>query len=249
MRKLLNIPELASQHGGDVDKLIIYLHLLMIALFVGWLLYFAYALWRFRARTSPKADHLGVTNNASNWIEGAVALVEMVLLFGLAIPLWAKVVDEFPPEKDSTVLHIIASQFNWMGRYPGPDAQFGKQDMKLLSAENALGVDPSDAHSKDDFTTGRDDIRVPVNKPVIAKVTSMDVIHSFKIIALRVCQDATPGMIVPVHFIPNKTGAYVINCAQLCGVGHTTMKGTLHVVSQEDYDKWAKTKGPAVSYE
>ena len=61
MMKFLGLPELASVHGGDVDKLILYVHLLMGALFIGWFSYFAYTVFRFSARRNPKASHVGVT--------------------------------------------------------------------------------------------------------------------------------------------------------------------------------------------
>src|SRR5262245_66523192 len=99
----LNLPLLASEHGRTVDDLIIYVHLLMIVLFVGWLAYFAYALFRFRKSRNPKADYLGVRNHASNYIEVAVAIVEGVLLLGVAVPLWGKAVGGFPEESKSTV--------------------------------------------------------------------------------------------------------------------------------------------------
>ncbi len=64
-------------------------------------------------------------------------------------------------------------------------------------------------------------------------------IHSFKIIAMRVTQDAIPGMRIPIHFTPTKEGRYQINCAQLCGNGHSSMsQGFLVVESQEAFDKW-----------
>src|SRR5262249_61210132 len=98
MSSRLGLPVLASEHGGTVDDLIIYVHLLMIALFVGWLAYFAYALFRFRRSRNPKADYLGVRNHASNYIEVAVAAVEGVLLLRVAVPLWGKRVGGFPAE-------------------------------------------------------------------------------------------------------------------------------------------------------
>src|SRR5438034_6498538 len=108
MEKLLGLPVLASEHGKDVDDLIIYVHWLMIVLFVGWLAYFAYALPRFRRSRNPKADYFGVKNHASNYIEGAVALVEGILLIGVAVPVWARAVDRFPKESESTVLRVVA---------------------------------------------------------------------------------------------------------------------------------------------
>ena len=75
---LLGLPVVASEQGHRVDALIIYVHWLMIVLFVGWLAYFAYALFRFHRSRNPKADYVGVRNHASNWIEGAVAVVTCV---------------------------------------------------------------------------------------------------------------------------------------------------------------------------
>src|SRR5689334_22542391 len=163
MEKILGLPVLASTHGKDVDNLIIYVHWLMIALFVGWLAYFAYALFRFHRSRNPKADYVGVKNHASSWIEGAVALVEGVLLIGVAVPLWAKAVDKFPAEKEATVIQIVAEQFNWNVRYSGKDGIFGRQDMHLVKPENAFGVDPADEHGKDDVQV-LNDLHVPLVK-------------------------------------------------------------------------------------
>src|SRR5213078_1671622 len=93
MNNLLGLPVLASEHGRDVDNLIIYVHWLMIVLFVGWLAYFAYALFRFHKSRNPRADYIGVKNHASSYIEVAVAAVEGVLLIFVAVPLWAKAVE------------------------------------------------------------------------------------------------------------------------------------------------------------
>jgi cytochrome c oxidase subunit II len=251
MEKLLGLPVLASQHGKDVDNLIIYVHWLMIVLFVGWLSYFAYTLFRFHRSRNPKADYIGVKSHASSYIEGAVAIVEGVLLVLVAVPLWAKAVGGLPPENQSTVIQVVAQQFNWNIRYPGKDAKFGRQDMRLVSSTNVFGVDYTDPSAKDDILVPNE-IHVVVNKPVIAYISSKDVIHSFKIIAMRVTQDAIPGMRVPIWFTPTQVGTYQINCAQLCGNSHSAMTGgSLVVQTQEDFDKWlaSKTPGAAQSLE
>src|SRR5712671_1078724 len=107
MEKFLGLPLLASEHGKTVDDLIIYVHWLMIVLFVGWIIYFGYALVRFRGTRNPKADYHGFRGHASNYIEFAVIVVEAILLVFLAIPLWAKT-NERPPVSESTVLQIVA---------------------------------------------------------------------------------------------------------------------------------------------
>jgi cytochrome c oxidase subunit 2 len=257
MDKLLGLPVLASENGRQVDQLIIYVHWLMIVLFVGWLAYFAYVLLRFRRSRNPRADYFGVRNHASSYLEGAVALIEGILLLGLAIPFWARAVDKFPPEKEATRVQVVAQQFAWNMRYPGKDGEFGRQDMGFVTSDNAFGVDPSDPKGKDDVQV-LNELHVPLVKnpdgnfkPVIVYITSKDVIHSFKIIALRVTQDAIPGMRVPIWFRPTQEGRYQMNCAQLCGNGHSSMtQGFLLVESQAAYDKWLASKaGAATSFE
>src|SRR5258707_2756336 len=187
MNKILGLPVLASEHGKYVDDLIIYVHWLMIALFIGWLAYFAFVLFRFHRSRNPKADYIGVKNHASNYIEGAVAIVEGVLLIGVAVPLWAKAVDKFPDKSEATNIQVVAQQFAWNIRYPGKDGEFGTQDMHLVKADNLFGVDPADLHGKDNIQL-LNEIHVPLmknpdgrNKPVIIYVSSKDVIHSFKV--------------------------------------------------------------------
>jgi cytochrome c oxidase subunit 2 len=250
--KLLGLPPLASAQGRHVDNLIIYVHWLMIALFVGWLAFFLYTLVRFRRSRSPKADYEGVRSHASSYLECAVAAVEGVLLVLVAVPMWAKAVDKFPDKKQATVIHVVGQQFNWNALYAGKDGEFGRQDMRLVSATNLFGLDPSDPRSKDCVPiTGLGEMHVPVNKPVICYISSKDVIHSFKVIAMRVTQDAIPGMRVPTWFTPNKEGRYQINCAQLCGNSHYAMSsGMLVVESAEAFNKWLASKaGAATSFE
>ena len=247
---ILGLPPLASENGQDVDNLIIYVHWLMIALFIGWIIYFFYALYRFRSSRNPKADYVGVRNHASSYIELAVAGVEAVLLVFIAVPLWAKAVDKFPPASESTVIQVVAQQYAWNARYAGLDGIFGRQDMKFVASDNVFGVDPTDANGKDDIQTLNDN-HVVIDKPVIIYLSSKDVIHSLKIIAMRVCQDAIPGLRIPVWFKPTKIGRYQINCAQLCGPGHASMTGGyVTVESQADFDKWIRSKsGSTASFE
>src|SRR3954447_6654636 len=141
MMKYFGLPVLASKHGADVDRLIIYLHVLMGLLFVGWAAYFVYVIWRFRASRMQRADYVGARTHASTYIEVAVAVAEMVLLFALAVPYWSSAVEKFPDESESTVMRIIARQFNWNARYPGADGKFGPARVELVTADNPFGLD------------------------------------------------------------------------------------------------------------
>lgn len=242
--KLIGLPVLAGENGRAVDDLIIYVHWLMIALFIGWFTYFIYALWRFRASRNARADHHGVRNHASSYIEVGVIVAELILLIGFAIPMWAKASDvtKLPDAAGATKIQIVAQQFAWNARYAGKDGEFGQQSMDLVTDKNLFGVSPADPKGKDDVQV-LNEIHVPVGKPVICYVSSKDVIHSFKIIALRVTQDAIPGMRIPCWFKPTIEGRYQINCAQLCGNGHSSMAaGFLVVESEAAYQKWLGSK-------
>jgi len=241
-QKILCLPELASANGQAVDDLMVYLHWLMLALFVGWIIYFGYVLWRFNAARHPKADYTGSTSHLPKYSEIAVVVIEAVLLIGIAIPLWAKNVQRFPKPEESTVVQIMAQQFAWNARYPGLDGQFGRQNMKLITSDNVFGVDPADPAGKDDVQV-LNEIHVVVNKPVLIYLSSKDVIHSLKLVAMRITQDAIPGLRIPVTFTPTKIGRYQIECAQLCGNGHAAMAGGFVIVqSQADFDAWLKSK-------
>ena len=76
--------------------------------------------------------------------------------------------------------------------------------------------------------------------PTLVNKNHSEVIHSFFVPNLRLKQDAVPGRIIHVWFEATETGQYEIPCAELCGFGHSGMKGNLTVQSQEDYDKWLK---------
>jgi cytochrome c oxidase subunit 2 len=257
IEKLLGLPVVASEQAQQVDNLMVYVHWLMIALFVGWLSFFLIALFRFRRSRNPKASYVGVKSHISSYLEVGVAVIEGVLLFTLSVPLWAKAVDKFPKESESTVVQIVAQQFAWNARYPGKDGIFGKQDMRWVTSENVFGVDPNDPNGKDDVQT-LNEIHVPLAKnpdgrfrPVILFISSKDVVHSFKVIAMRITQDAIPGMRIPLWFRPTRPGRFQINCAQLCGNGHSSMaQGFLVVEDPAAYDKWLSSKvGAATSFE
>jgi cytochrome c oxidase subunit 2 len=83
---------------------------------------------------------------------------------------------------------------------------------------------------------------VPVNRPVIGELSSKDVIHDFFLPHMRIGADATPGSRIPLWFTPIKTGTYEVICAQLCGLGHYSMKGSLVVDTPEDYQAWLKER-------
>ena len=118
-------------------------------------------------------------------------------------------------------------------------------------SSNPLGLDHTDPHAKDDVTT-LNQLHLPVNRPVIVRLRSKDVIHSFMLNEFRAKQDAIPGLNIPLWFVPTVTTAemrqklgdakydYEISCAQLCGIGHAKMRGFVTVHPAAEFDAWLK---------
>ncbi len=242
--KTLGMPLNAAAHGARIDDMMLYMHILMAILFVGWGTFYVYCLARFRSRRNPKADYTGVKSHVSSWLEGAVAVIEALFLLVLAFPIWSEVKAK-PPTEDQAevVVDVVAQQFAWNVQYPGPDGKFGRRDINLVSDSNVLGLDRNDPDAKDDITT-INQLNLPVDKMVLVKLTSQDVIHSLFLPEMRVKQDAIPGMEFPVYFKPVKTGNWEIACAQLCGLSHYRMRGMLNVQTDDEYRKWLAENAP-----
>lgn len=230
-------PPNLSTYGADIDKLINVVHWFMAILFVGWGIFFVYCLIRFRKRAGHAASYESSHSKAPKFLEIGIAIFEAFLLIGLSYPVWSKIRTEFPPVNEALTIRVVAQQFVWNIHYPGRDGQFGKTNPKLTSDSNPLGLDSQDPAARDDIFTVNQ-LHFPVHKPVIVHLSSKDVIHSFAIPVLRVKQDVIPGLSIPVWFQANQTGQYEIACAQLCGVGHTLMRGFVTIDTPEQYAAW-----------
>ena len=245
------MPLQASTHAAEIDQMTILVHWLMLVLFVGWGAFFLFVLFRFRRGANPQASYTGAKGKISKGLEVGVAVVEVILLVFYAIPAWAKRVRAFPSENDQQVVNVrvVGEQFAWNVHYPGADGRFGRTDVKLVSADNPLGLDRSDPLAKDDVTT-INQLTVPVDRPVLVHLSSKDVIHSFGLYEMRVKQDAIPCLDIPVWFVPNVTTddmrrklnkpdfEYEITCSQLCGLGHFRMRGFVNVKTDAEFKAW-----------
>lgn len=251
MSELLGLPLLASEHGAEIDQLIVYVHILMVALFIGWGAFFVYVLFRFRKSRNPSANYHGVTSHTSTNLEIAVAVAEVILLVGFSIPFWATEISTTPPPDSNPLeVRVVAQQFAWNVQYPGPDGVFGRATVDLVDEQtNPLGLDPDDPYGKDDVTT-INQLYLPADRRVLVHLSTKDVIHCFALPEFRVKQDVIPGMSIPVSFVPTMTTAemreaqgdesrnFEIVCDQLCGLGHYRMRGFVNVLPEEEFQSW-----------
>ncbi len=196
LSKVMGMPLDASGHGAPIDAMMSWVHWLMIALFVFWAPFFLYTLYRFSAKRQPKANYRGVKSKFSTYLEGGVVVAEAVLLVGFAFPIWAEIKNDFPDESEALIVNVIAEQFAWNVVYPGADGEFG-----LTTPTKPMNIDPDDPRGADDVLV-LNELHLLKGQPVIANLSARDVIHSFGLPNMRVKQDAIPGLVIPVWFVP-----------------------------------------------
>jgi cytochrome c oxidase subunit 2 len=207
------LPEAASSYSGTIDQMffvILWVTGVAFILTETLLFYFAY---RYRQRQGVRARYTH-GNAALEVVWTIVPAVMLVFLAFASRSAWNTIKKDVPATGE--IVLVTASQFNWEIRYRGADGEFETPDDVITS----------------------NDMRLPVGKPVHIRLRSTDVIHSFFVPQFRLKQDAVPGMTIDVWVQAEKTGLYEIACAELCGFGHTTMRGQLTVLNPEEYRAW-----------
>ena len=209
------LPEDVSTYGGEIDFLFYIIYYITGAAFIIVTVLMIVFLIMYRQREGRRATYThGNTALEITWT--VIPAVILVVLSFMSVSTWGKVKAHAPPSDFE--VHVTAKQFNWEILYPGADGKLGTADDVLI--EN--------------------DMHVPVNKVVRIILKSKDVIHSFFVPNLRLKQDAVPGRDILVWFEATKPGKYELPCAELCGFGHSGMKGWLYVDTPEEYEKWLK---------
>jgi len=90
------------------------------------------------------------------------------------------------------------------------------------------------------------DLVLPADRPVLFKVTSTDVIHSFWLPEMGIKVDANPGIETDTATTPTLLGTFNVRCAELCGLNHSYMQTTVDVVPSADFDTWVQSNGGTV---
>ena len=214
------LPENVSTYGTKIDSLFYLIFWITTIVFV---LVQAALVW-FIIKYRQKPGQRAVYTHGNTTLEIAWTIAPSIILVVLALlsrATWHEIKETVPPFEYE--VEVMAKQFNWDFLYPGPDKKFGTADDVTL--EN--------------------DLNVPVNKVVRVTLKSRDVIHSFFLPHLRFKQDTLPGRSIIGWFEATKAGKYEIPCAELCGFGHSGMKGWLTVHSAEDYNRWVQERWPS----
>ena len=208
------LPEDVSTFGQEIDSLFYLIYYITGVTFILVTVLMIWFLIQYRHREGRRATYThGNTTLEIIWTVIPAAI--FIALSFMSVSTWAKV-KRHAPDSDFE-LGVTGKQFNWEIAYPGPDGKLGT----------------------DDDVKFDNDLHVPVNKVVRVHLTARDVIHSFYLPNLRLRQDAVPGRTILVWFEATKPGKYELPCSQLCGFGHSGMKGWLYAHTPEEYQKWA----------
>ena len=233
------MPGLASVEGAAIDAQFRLSYIAMGVVFLASQLGLGLFVWKYRDRSgAPTATYShGHTGMEVVWTSLTAVLFVGLNLMGYTV--WADT-KMHGPGPNAVQVEVTGVQFNWYFRYPGPDGKFGRLKPELIDAsqgqEAAVGLDPTDPAGKDDIVTST--LVLPVNREVGITLRAQDVIHDFFVREMRIKQDAVPGLMIPMHYTPNKLGNYEAACAELCGLGHYKMRADVKVVTQSEFDAW-----------
>src|SRR4051812_48344817 len=202
-------PTQGATAAKKIDTLYDWLLIASVPMFVLVMSVAIYCVVRFRVRPGgPTGDGAPIHGNTR--LE--IIWVTIPFLIVTALAVYAAVVLAQIEEKKPNELQVraIGQQFTWHFEYTQPN---GKK-----------------------FTTNV--LTLPNNRPVYMKINAKDVLHSFWVPQFRIKEDAVPGQTDHVRFTPNRIGHYEVVCAELCGLGHATMRVASNVVTPKAFASW-----------
>jgi len=164
-------------------------------------------------RARPDDDTDGAPVHGHTGLEITWTAIPFILVTAIGIVSAVALAKNEDVPKDHLAVKVLGQQFAWSFEYP----QYGNMATTTL--------------------------RLPVDKTVELTMTARDVIHSFYVPEFSQKEDLLPGQVTKLVITPTKTGRYVIQCAELCGLGHSGMLGRVVVMPQADFDKWANASG------
>ncbi|SDP91118.1 cytochrome c oxidase subunit 2 [Phyllobacterium sp. YR620] len=217
-----------------IDNTIIVTFWITGVVFVAVVLFVAYCVFRFRHRPGLKAHYEPESRKLEFWLATVTAIgVAAMLTPGLFV--WHQFVTV---PSDATEVEVVGQQWLWSFRLPGADGKLGTSETRDVTSDNPLGINKNDPAGLDDIIISGGELHLPMDKPVKMVLRSIDVLHDFYVPEFRAKMDMVPGMVTYFWFTPTRTGTFEVLCAELCGVGHPQMRGTVIVDNDEDYKTW-----------
>jgi len=225
-----------ASNWGTIDDTLIISFLITGIVFAVLILFMAYAVYRFRHRDGVQATYEPENKKLELWLTG-VTSVGIAAMLAPGLVVWKDFVT-VPPGADT--VEVLGQQWGWTFRFPGKDGVLGTADSRRITPENPFGVNPDDPRGQDDILVNSAELHLPIHRPVKMLLRSVDVLHDFYVPQFRAKMDLVPGMVSYFWFTPEKAGTVEILCAELCGVGHSMMRGYVVVEEGEAHQAWLR---------
>ena len=223
-----------ASNWGYIDGTLVLTFAITGAVFCAVVLFVAYCVYRFRHQEGRKAVYEPENKRLEGWLTGLTA-VGVIAMLTPGLFVWAQFV-EVPQE--AADVEVIGQQWAWSYRLPGADGRLGAADNRQITPDNVLGISLNDPLGQDDVVIEGGELVIPVDRPVRFLLRSIDVLHDFYVPEFRAKMDMIPGSVTYFWITPTHTGSYEVLCAELCGTGHSYMRGTVTVVTEEEYEEW-----------
>ncbi len=210
-------PADAAKQDHPIDTLYDVLMIVSIPIFVLVLTVILYSVWAFRMRPGQELED-GPPIHGNTRLEVFWTAIPAILLVSLCSYAYAVLNDIETKHPDELVVKVQAVQFAWTFTYP----QSGGRAVTSTQ------------------------LYLPKDKPVRFDIQTRDVLHDFWVPAFRVKIDAVPGITTRLRVTPTRIGSFPVVCAELCGLGHSVMRSTAHVLAPAAFDRWlADQQAPA----
>jgi cytochrome c oxidase subunit II len=213
-------PVQASTQARNTDRLYHVLVIATIPIFVLVVSVILYSVWQFRMKPGEELKD-GPPIHGNTRLEVLWTAGPAILL--LAMVGYSFVVlheNEKKPAQEIQV-GVTGQQFVWTYQYP----------------PSVTGGAPLNSYK----------LYVPEGESVYFSMRSKDVIHAFWIPAFRLQEDVVPGITTHYRATPDRLGSYPVVCNLLCGVGHSLMRSTVHVVPEAQFRAWIKSQESTAS--
>ena len=224
---------IASNWASIDQALLITLYICAVA-FIALNLFMAWAIWRYRHKPGNRAHY--EPENAK--LEKRLTLWTGIGIAGMLAPGLAAWNEYVTVPDNAAIVEAVGQQWQWSFRYPGDDGVLGTTAIAHVTPDNGFGIDPRDPYGRDDILVETNELHLPLGRPVKMVLRSKDVLHDFYVPQFRAKMDLVPGIVTYFWMTPTVAGSFDILCAELCGVGHHTMRGTVVVERQAEFDRW-----------
>jgi cytochrome c oxidase subunit II len=212
----LIIPWFPTSAAKSADKIDTVYDVLLICSVPIFVLVMTVAIYSvWRFRAKPGDMRDGAPIHGNTRLEIVWVTIPFLMVTALAIYGWVVLDDLEAKQPNELIVNVTGRQFTWSFDYP---AQQIKDSYELV---------------------------LPKDRPVEFRIHTRDVLHSFWVPEFRLKSDAVSGLTTKIRLTPDRIGHYQVVCAELCGIGHSTMRQNVRVVAPASFDAWVDQRKQA----